>query len=109
MREIKKEDFEYLQKKNAEKKLTVSEISTELSISARYAEVYRTLLDNQDVMNEIFTDEELQESNSKLVKQVQLFRDTNRIERSTVRNHARMHNALEALNIIESSSSPILL
>lgn len=98
MREISIEDFKELQKKDSQKSLTVLEIAESLNISQRYAEVYRTLLDNSETLAELFGDREIILETRKLAAQKQKYQDSNRIERKTFRDQIRMENALEALN-----------
>ena len=98
MRKISKEDYQHLQELEKERRLSTAAIAEELGISQRYAEVFRTLLDNPDTLNEIFVDDDILNFNRKQAKTIQNLRDTNRIERKGVREHLKMENALEGLN-----------
>ena len=99
MIKISEERFETLKKAYKGKKLSANKIAKILYISRSQAEVYRALLNNQDELRNIFTDDKiLIESNNKLSKSKQRLQDTNRIERGTVRKHYQMENALTALN-----------
>jgi len=100
MIKISEEKFEILSKVfTPDKKRSAKKIADHLGISKSQSEIYLALLNNQDELRNIFTDDKiLIESNNKLSKSKQRLQDTNRIERGTVRKHYQMENALTALN-----------
>lgn len=98
MRDLSKEDFELIQKKDKRKKLSLTKIQELTDCPLKTAIVYRTLLDNAELITEVFTDKDLLKSNAKLVHQKQYQQDTNRIERKTQRDVIRLNNVIEAQN-----------
>lgn len=95
---ISKERFETLSKVSGGKKLSAKKIVDILNVTRPVAEVYRALLNNQEELQEIFSDGDLISENVRLARTKQLLQCTNRIERKSVRDHFKMENALIALN-----------
>ena len=82
-------------------KVTTGMLEDIFDISNRKAHTYKLIHSNKDILKSILNDEsseEVIEASVKLAKKTQNLRDTNRIERKLFRDHARIENALEALN-----------
>ena len=75
--------------------MTRLEIANKLGITESLARTYKGILDNIDVIVDIpEVDKEIIEANDRLGKQKQLFQDSNRIERKSFREYARVENAV---------------
>ena len=98
MIEITKEKFDKLSEHFDGRKMSAKKIADILNVSRPVSEVYRALIGNQEELKLIFSDTEMVEANVKLAKSKQLYQDSNRIERKAFRDHAKMENALTALN-----------
>lgn len=82
--------------------LTALEIREKFNLSIRKANTYRQIALNKDHLINILAPEKIEDDvisqSVKLAKQKQRYQDSNRIERKTFREHARVENALTALN-----------
>lgn len=91
---LSKENFEKLMEMSKDRILSRHRIKEVLGVSESKARAYRVMLENVSMLH----DKELIYENVKLAKQRQRYQDSNRIERKSFREHARVENALEALN-----------
>jgi len=92
---IKKENLDLLLKYN--RTLSRTEISEILQVTDSLARTYRGIMDNYDVIFEKepeIGDSEIVLENVKIAKQRQRYQDTNRIERKSFREYARIENSV---------------
>lgn len=91
MKEFSKDLYLAIEKKDETSKLSIDQIASEFDMPRRLAESYRGLLDNQDILRDIYGD-------TKLAFQKQRFQDLATKDRKTARDIIRMSNSIEAYN-----------
>jgi len=87
-----------MEKHGVEYKEALEIVSQEIGVKSRTIRDDIKRLEKVAKENDVETDEELEEYCVKLAKQKQKLQDTNRIERKSFRESARIENAVEALN-----------
>lgn len=78
-------------------KLTRERIAQILGLPEGYARVYKAIVDNYDIITQdsvVSSDSEIVSENVKIAKQKQRYQDSNRIERKSFREYARVENAV---------------
>lgn len=75
---------------------SITSLQENYGISDSLSRVYRIMLENKDFLSAYFKgDKELLETSVRYKKQTQKLNDTNRIERKSFREYARVENAIE--------------
>jgi predicted phosphodiesterase len=98
MLQISKEKFEIVSKLSQKRKLSIRDIKETLCIPRETALIYKTLLDNQEILGDLFGDGEIVQENAKLYNQKQRYQDSTRISNASLRLYSREHNAIYAQN-----------
>lgn len=92
---IKKENLDLLLSYN--RTLSRAEISEILQVTDSLARTYRSIMDNYDIIFDkepSLNDNEIVAENVRMAKQRQKFQDSNRIERKSFREYARIENSV---------------
>lgn len=96
MSKLNRRDLSVLIEYGEKETLTIPIIREILGVSDNIARAYKALYDSRSEFE--MADDDVILENVRLAKQKQSFQDTNRIERKSFREYARVENALEALN-----------